>query len=501
MPTSRASSPGTKRLSEVARLVVQPDGIVSTDWRDHEVMCRRMGIEFDEWQKGVGRLALAKRKDGKLAAMIGGVGMSLPRQVGKTYLMAGLIFSLCALRPGTLVIWSAHHSKTHEETFLSMQGFADRAKVAPYVDKVYTGSGDESVVFKNGSRILFGARERGFGRGIPGVDALVFDEAQILSEKALDAILATMNVSPLGLAFYTGTPPRPDDNSESFAEMRKAAMAGELRDAVWIECSADADADSDDREQWRKANPSYPGRTPDESILRLRRKLSEESFRREALGIWDSQSVAEVIPSADWAAIGNGKAAFVGPISIGIDMSQDRTSAAVALAGETADGKWLVAMREHKTGPTDWVVPFVKSFKARNTVRAVVIDKASAAASLVDQFERERVKITTTAAADMADACGKLFDGVYSGWLVHTAQPQLAYALSQARKRDLLGGGAWGWNKKTSESDITPVVAVTLALWGARHSNVKKNPNPNPDRTPGRAAGRRVVAGRVAGRR
>ena len=35
---------------------------------------------------------------------------------------------------------------------------------------LYTGSGDEEVRFTNGSRILFGARERGFGRGIAGVE-------------------------------------------------------------------------------------------------------------------------------------------------------------------------------------------------------------------------------------------------------------------------------------------------------------------------------------------
>src|SRR4051794_14140490 len=116
MPSSRATKPGTRKLSDVARLVVKPEGIKTTGWHDVEIVCKRMGLEYDEWQKGVGRIALAKRANGNLAAMIGGVGMSLPRQVGKTHIMAGIIFALCVLRPGTLVIWSAHHSKTHEET-------------------------------------------------------------------------------------------------------------------------------------------------------------------------------------------------------------------------------------------------------------------------------------------------------------------------------------------------------------------------------------------------
>jgi hypothetical protein len=71
---------------------------------------------------------------------------------------------------------------------------------------------------------------------------------------------------------------------------------------VYIECSADPDADPDDREQWAKANPSYPHRTPLESMLRLRENLpSDESWKREALGIWDAVASKGVIPAPSWA--------------------------------------------------------------------------------------------------------------------------------------------------------------------------------------------------------
>ena len=207
---------GTKKLSEAARHLVAPKGIASTEWPSVRDTCRKkLGVEFDEWQHGAGRLILAKRQDGKLASTIGGIGMSLPRQVGKTYLIGAMSFALCINRPGLLVIWSAHHARTHGETFLAMQSFAKRSKVAPWVDKVYVGSGDEEIRFHNGSRILFGARERGFGRGVPGVDVLIFDEGQILSERAMENMLATMNVSQFGLHMYVGTPPRPEDPSET----------------------------------------------------------------------------------------------------------------------------------------------------------------------------------------------------------------------------------------------------------------------------------------------
>ncbi|MUG03605.1 terminase, partial [Bacillus tequilensis] len=114
----------------------------------------KLGAEFDPWQDGAGRVILAKRADGSLAAMVDGVGMSLPRQVGKTHLVGFLVFALCVNMPGLLVIWTAHHSATSSETFLAMQGMAQRAKVAPHVAQVFKGSGDEEVRFHNGSRIL-----------------------------------------------------------------------------------------------------------------------------------------------------------------------------------------------------------------------------------------------------------------------------------------------------------------------------------------------------------
>jgi hypothetical protein len=90
----------------------------------------------------------------------------------------------------------------------------------------------------------------------------------------------------------------------------------------------------------------------------------------------------------------------------------------------------------------------------------------------VDDLAKLRVKVTLTNAPDMAAACGQFYDGVYEGWLRHIDQPQLNVALSVARKRNL--GDAWAWNRKSASSDITPLVACTLALWGAQSSTVKK---------------------------
>jgi hypothetical protein len=344
---STKTKPGTRKLSEVTRKLVVPSGITSTSWPGIRGTCReRLGITFDDWQDGAGRVILAKRADGKLAATIGGVGMSVCRQVGKTYLIGGMCFGLAVSRPGTLMIWSAHHARTHGETFLAMQNFARRSRIAPYIEAVYKGSGDEEIRFLNGSRILFGARERGFGRGVPGVDVIVSDEAQIMSEKALDAQLATMNTSDFGLALYIGTPPRPEDPSEAFTRMRTEAWDGTLEDAVWIEIGAEPGTDPNDRRLWSKWNPSHPKRTPVESILRLQRKLSPESFLREGMGTWDV-AVEGVFLGGTWRrqaqtevdpATGLALSQITGQVHVALDMAWSREGCGLAVAGKRDDG-------------------------------------------------------------------------------------------------------------------------------------------------------------------
>ena len=110
----------------------------------------------------------------------------------------------------------------------------------------------------------------------------MFDEAQILTEQAISDMVPATNTSPNALVLYIGTPPRPADPGEAFTERRRQALAGE-DDMLYVEFSADRDADSDDRAQWRKANPSFPRRTSETSMLRMQRQLGKDSFRREAL--------------------------------------------------------------------------------------------------------------------------------------------------------------------------------------------------------------------------
>lgn len=455
-------TPGTAKLSEVARHIVQPDGIVSTAWPRVRAKCARLGLGFDRWQDGLGRLILAKRADGLYAADT--TVISIPRQVGKTYLIGAIVFALCLLIPGLTVVWTAHRFKTAREVFSSMQGFAVRREIAPHVAKVLRGAGDESIVFANGSRILFGARERGFGRGFSRVDVLVFDEAQILGESALDDMTPATNVSANPLILLVGTPPKPTDPGEAFTTLRQEALDGVSTDVLYVELSADEDADPDDRAQWRKANASYPHRTSERAMLRMRKILSLDSFKREALGIWDRiNRHAAVIRAGHWSKMADpGPGDGVKPTGLGVDMSHARQISASAcwLTGEHAHIEEVWAGVDEDAA-VDWLA------KRAGRRIPIVIDSASPAASMIPALRARRCKVIQSTAGDMAKGCGLVESKAKSARLTHADQEPVNTALEGARKRAIGTAGGWGWDRRDETVDIAPIVSPTLALLGA----------------------------------
>lgn len=181
-----------RRLSELARHLVVPDGIVGSDFNMVNRAAARIGIRYDLWQQGFLYLLLARKADGRCACGTAGGVVSSCRQIGKTFTVGSAILLLAAARP-LKVIWTAHHTRTSDETFASLCSLAERPKLKPYVAGIRRANGQQEIRLGNGSRIMFGARENGFGRGLTGVDMEIFDEAQILTVRALSNLgLATM---------------------------------------------------------------------------------------------------------------------------------------------------------------------------------------------------------------------------------------------------------------------------------------------------------------------
>lgn len=488
-PTKRS----TPKLSDLARHVVAPKRVVSTGWPSVERKCAQLGITFRPWQPDVGRLILAKRADGKYAATIGGTGLSIPRQVGKTFLVGAIIFALCLLLPNLTVIWTSHRLRTSEETFKKMKGFAKRKRIAPHVAKIVLGSGEESIEFRNGSRILFGARERGFGRGFDEVDVLIFDEAQILTENALDDMIPATNQSrqpTSALLLFMGTPPKPKDPGEVFTRMRTEALTGEDDDTGWVEFGADPDHEftalpapltEADWKQIAKANPSYPEDTPREAILRMRKKLGPESFNREGAGQWDEDSPAGIPELSAWGERVT-KLAPPRPAALGISADLDQTWLSLGAASvevERSIRRARVARRHlgavvrvrTDQGRAEFVAE-VKRIQNEHGI-AVAVDKAGPASFIIADLEDAGVKVTQLGTDDVVQASADLCEAVRLGSVEHGDYAELNDAVTAAgwrkigRRRALAQVGGEISMLEAVASALHATSIPTREFWGA----------------------------------
>jgi len=456
------TKPSTPPLSEVARHLVYPTNIVSSGWPRIERRLAEMAIRYDTWQSGAVRLILGRDADDRYASTVGGVTLSIPRQVGKTFTIGSLLIAMCIEYPGLRVVWTSHHLRTTTNTFRAMQGIVRRKKVAPYLayNGIRTANGEQEIKFTNGSIVMFGARERGFGVGIDAIDILVCDEAQRLSSKSLADMVPTTNQAqhPHGaLLFFIGTPPRPTDAGDEFSARRNKALKGLMLNGIYVELSADPEAKLDDVKQWAKANPSYPHRTPHESMLRMRENLTDDDdWRREAMGIWDLVSDFRIM-SAWHDRLVNSEPPP--PAAIGIAVSIDRawSSIGVSSAGEIAH----LGSHKRERG-TDWVVAEAKRIQDQYDI-PVVIHGRGPGASLIEPLKEAGVTLIVAGIDDYQDACANMFDRVEIGTVGHRSNTD---PLSQA-----VGVAAWTagerrtWTRKTG--DVSMLEAVTLALWGA----------------------------------
>lgn len=466
-----------RRLSDLARHLVYPKDIRTTEFGGVERIARVAGVTFDGWQRGLGTLMLGKKSSGLFAAGDGGAVLSICRQSGKTFLVGWIAVAQALMHPRLKILWTAHRTRTSDETFRDLQAICALPAIKRYVEKVRQVNGQQGIEFRNGSRIMFGAREQGFGRGFSGVGMEVFDEAQILTEKAIDDMEPATNAANNPLILFMGTPPRPVDPGEVFQNDRDDALNKAPQGLLYCEFSADRDGDLDDRAQWRKANPSYPHRTSESAMIRMRNLLSDDSFRREALGVWDENKLERAINAEQWEKTAvPGKPDDATP-SLGIDMSPDRTALSVACCWKTDKGAHiqLVRYKDPNQAGTAWAARYAAD--NWHKLASVVIDGQSPAMALLPDMAAGHVKVTVTRAGDLARACGRFTDMLAAGTLTHrpdTDQPALAQAVQNATTRPIGQAGAFAWNRRDQDTDISPLVACTLALHGAYTS--KRHP-------------------------
>lgn len=457
-----------------ARHLVLPQGIVATGWPAARKLCSQIGLEFDKWQDELNQCILAKGEDGDYAADL--VLLSICRQAGKTWDVGAIVFADSIIHAGTTTVWTAHRFKVAKETFIALKAMAQSPLLEAYIDKtkITTASGNECIPFRNGSRIVFGARERGAIRGFSKVRRLVLDEAQILTASNMSDLAPTLNMAVNPQIIMMCTPPKESDPGEVVVELRTSCIAGESENTLYVEWSADDDCDPDDWAAVADANPSFPLRTTRRAITRLRKLLPDDlDYKREGLGIWAAARTGQVIPEGIWSAAGDESSMAATHMTLGIEVGPDLAWASVSLVGKRVDGDWHVELDERRDG-TAWLPTYIAKLMVANpSLRPPVVDVGGPISALLEQrgsrwmFKKTKTFVTPVKVVELGKGCALLLRGLINGTIHHTMQPQMDAAVKMAGKRKLGDTGMWVFSRASARSDITPIQAVVLALIGA----------------------------------
>lgn len=461
------------------RVNVAPATTRANSWEDVADLSESFGVTLDDWQEAVLQSAMGERSDGTWSAQR--VGLSAPRQNGKSQLIVARALAGALLFGEKTIIISAHQQDTARETFGK---FLEIIEASPALEARLKGGSirtgvmnalnREFIRFANGAKIQFKARAASGGRGF-SADLLFLDEAQILSQRAWASINSTMSARPNPQIWLLGTPPTPEDDGEVFAKVRRAAMQGKSPRSAYLEWSAESDDDPALESTRARANPAWFTRINHDVVQGEFETYTAEQFRLERLGIWTSDIAgSRLITTEEWedTAI---DIAPDGARSFGVAFSQDGMKVSCGGAIKHDDGVH-VELLPAMTGDFDEGLGKLADWLAerhRDVVGIVVSGRAGATALAEELYERRvpRRKVVVATTAQYFTSCSMFHQAVRAGDATHldtVGQKVLDDAVAISDKKLRGQDGAWGWRATTKDGDETPVEAVSLAHWAAK---------------------------------
>ena len=472
MTRSRRSYPSESLLGRREPSVrVCPD-YVKTDGADAQRVLRAGGLILDPWQADIMLDWMAVTPYGRWICRT--VGLSVPRQNGKTGLLQGRAESGMIML-NEQVIYTAHLQKTATETFEEMADFFSASALMKYVKDIKTALGREQIILKSGARVKFLARTRNGGRGQHG-DLLIFDEAQELDVDAQASFIPAISASVNPQVIYAGTPPDKNAFGAVFRGVRENALSGKSSTLSWTEYSVEEVGDVHDRSRWALTNPALGTRILQTTVEGECEQMPEETFARERLGYWSKIAEKQIdyaIPAPLWDACASDELKPEGKTAFGIKFSFDGSEVVLCGAVIPKDGPARISMIEKRpTGyGTQWLADWLNERYGKAS--AVVIDGKNGADVLVEKISdtwRFKGSVIRPSARDVMAASGTLMDSLNEKTVTwYRGQEALRESALSSVKRQISGG--WGFGGDNS----APIEAAALALWGAK--TAKRDPN------------------------
>ena len=389
-----------------------------------------------------------------------------------------------------LIVWSAHELDTTLEAHRDLAGMwedtpflAKRLKPGRSRDGIKANNNEALIEMASGQRVKFKARTKTGGRGLSG-NKVILDEAFALTPLMLGALLPTMTARPHGQVVYASSAGMA--SSASLRDIRDRGRSGSsprLGYDEWLAPREDC-ADPDclhpkdaleqgidcalDREHLIvAANPTIStGRINIQTIRDLRQELPPAEFMRESLGWWDEEDSLDP-PAIDlnaWSTSSFPKARMPAAGNVVLDVSPDRKTSTIAVAGTGPKGRTLLVVR--REAGTAWVVPRLKRMSERRNILEVALNPVGQAGSLIPALVAEGIEFETITTQEAGRACSWFQQMVETDQIAHAGQPELDQAVANART--VTRGEAELWDRRDPSIDIGPVVGGSQAAYRFR---------------------------------
>lgn len=444
-----------------------------------------LGTPLMPWQRHVVDVAMEidpKTKRLKYRTVI----LTVPRQSGKTTLLLSVMVQRCL---ATQAFGGPQKINYTAQTRLAARKKWEDEHV-PVIERSAFGQlirvrkamAMEAILWANGSihSIVAGTEKSGHGDVL---DMGVIDEAFAQYDHRLEqAFKPAMQTRPFAQLWIVSTA---GDKKSTFLRAkvdmgREMATRGENSGICYFEWSADDDWDPGSVETWKKCMPAlkHPGNpsgtTEIEVVAADYASMDLPEFKRAYLNLWDTRSGEGVIPNEDWDGCYEPRSKLKDPFALAFDISPDHVSGAIAAGGRSTIRDDLVHLEiiDHRSG-TGWMLERIIELYHRHSPSQVVCDAAGPAGSLIAGLASAGIEVRIATTRDHTHACGMLLDDILGDQqedgrtkrgICHINQPELNMSVQGSDRRQVQD--AWLWARRSSNTDISPLVAATLARWG-----------------------------------
>lgn len=409
----------------------------------------------------------------------------IARQNGKSLVATLLALFFMYVLGVDLVLGTAQNLETAEEVWDDAVSTAESSPaLAGMIKTVRRVNGGKALELTNGAKYKIVAATRQGARG-KSSDLVIMDELR--EQRNWDgwsAVSKTTNAKPNGILFgfsNAGDPTSvvlrhkrmtahaalgdPDGIAETVLRAMPEDDGGDSTLAIF-EWSAPPDCEMHDEGAIAQANPSLGYGFMTWRALKSSLDEPEHVFRPECLCQWVESVVRSPFPPDAWESTTDDESFEdeTAPKFWGLDMSADRTKCALAFVAKRDDGEWHGEVEAYHAG-FEWM----RSLIARNApMRIAVQGRGAPISAHIEELQRiEGVDVVLCEGRDVGAWTGRFYEAITAHEnggvpLWHITQPALDYAARIAQTRPL--GEAFGWDRRASEADISPLVALTMAF-------------------------------------